>query len=137
MVGRQAAAVVRGARGGVHSRLQAGAVPHYPAFLLFNFVFFGFFTEGTTAAVGSIVSQEGIVRKTQFPRLAIPTAVVLSSLFNLLLNMIVVFVFIVVLGVSPAWTWLLFPVLVAMMCCIVLPVAMILSSLYPRFGICP
>jgi ABC-2 type transport system permease protein len=108
-------------------------VTHYPAFLLFNFVLFGFFTEATTAAVPSIVSQEGIVRKTQFPRLAIPTAVVLSSLFNLLLNMIVVFVFIVVLGVSPAWTWLLFPLLVAMMCFIALPVAMILSSLYPRF----
>ena len=110
-----------------------GSVPHYPAFLLFNFVFFGFFTEATTGAVGSIVSQEGIVRKTQFPRLAIPTAVVLSSLFNLLLNMIVVFAFIVVLGVSPTWTWLLLPVLIAMMCFIVLPVAMILSSLYPRF----
>jgi ABC-2 type transport system permease protein len=108
-------------------------VPHYPAFLLFNFVFFGFFSEATTSAVPSIVSQEGIVRKTQFPRLAIPTAVVLSALFNLLLNMIVVFVFIIVLGVSPAWTWLLFPVLVAMMCTITLPVAMILSSLYPRF----
>ena len=108
-------------------------VPHYPVFLLFNFVFFGFFTEATTSAVGSIVAQEGIVRKTQFPRLAIPTAVVLSSLFNLLLNMIVVFVFIVVLGVSPAWTWLTFPLLIVMMCWIVLPVAMILSSLYPRF----
>ena len=108
-------------------------VPHYPAFLLFNFVFFGFFTEATTAAVPSIVSQEGIVRKTQFPRLAIPASVVLSSLFNLLLNMIVVFIFIIVLGVSPAWTWLLFPVLVAMMCFIVVPVSMILSSLYPRF----
>ena len=66
-------------------------------FLLFNMVLFGFFQEATTMAVPSIVGQEGIVRKTQFPRLAIPIAVVLTALFNLLLNLIVVFVFILAL----------------------------------------
>ena len=47
-------------------------VPHYPVLLLFNIVLFGFFQEATGAAVTSIVGQEGIVRKTQFPRLVIP-----------------------------------------------------------------
>ena len=47
-------------------------VPHYPVFLLLNMVLFGFFQEASTMAVPSIVGQEGIVRKTQFPRLAIP-----------------------------------------------------------------
>lgn len=108
-------------------------VPHYPAFLLFNMVLFGFFQEASTMAVTSIVSHEGIVRKTQFPRLAIPTAVVLTALFNLLLNLVVVFVFILALGVSPRWTWFLLPVLIALMCIITLPVSMLVSSLYPRF----
>ncbi len=58
-------------------------VPHYPVLLLFNIVLFGFFQEATTQAVTSIVSQESVVRKTQFPRLVIPLAVVLTSLFNL------------------------------------------------------
>ena len=44
--------------------------------LLFNIVLFGFFQEATATAVTSIVAQEGIVRKTQFPRLVIPLAVV-------------------------------------------------------------
>ncbi len=108
-------------------------VPHYPAFLLFNIVLFGFFQEASTMAVASIVGHEGIVRKTQFPRLAIPTAVVMTALFNLLLNLIVVFVFIIVLGVSPMWTWLLLPVILIMMFVITLAVSMIVSSLYPRF----
>ena len=69
-------------------------VPHYPVLLLFNIVLFGFFQEATGAAVTSIVAQEGIVRKTQFPRLVIPLAVVLTSLFNLGLNLVVVLVFI-------------------------------------------
>ena len=40
--------------------------------LLFNIVLFCFFQEATTQAVPSIVSQESVVRKTQFPRLVIP-----------------------------------------------------------------
>jgi ABC-2 type transport system permease protein len=110
-----------------------GSVLHYPVFLLFNMVLFGFFQEATTMAVPSIVGQEGIVRKTQFPRLAIPTAVVMTAFFNLLLNMIVVFGFILGFGITPMWTWLLFPLILAIMFVISLAVAMIVSSLYPRF----
>jgi ABC-2 type transport system permease protein len=58
-------------------------IPHYPVFLLLNMVLFGFFQESTVTAVGSIVGQEGVVRKTQFPRLAIPSAVVLIEFLNL------------------------------------------------------
>jgi ABC-2 type transport system permease protein len=108
-------------------------VVHYPAFLLFNIVLFGFFQEGSTMAVTSIVSHEGIVRKTQFPRLAIPMAVVMTALYNLLLNLVVVVVFIIVLGVTPMWTWLLLPVVVLLMFVVTLAIAMIVSSLYPRF----
>lgn len=108
-------------------------VPHYPVFLLFNMVLYGFFQESTVTAVPSIVGQEGIVRKTQFPRLAIPTAVVLTAFFNLLLNLVVVFVFILGFGVSPMWTWLLLPVVLALFWLLTLPVSMIVSSLYPRY----
>ena len=108
-------------------------VPHYPVFLLLNMVLFGFFTEASTLALPSIVQQEGIVRKTQFPRLAIPMAVVMTALFNLLLNLIVVFVFILAFGVSPRWTWLGLPLILALLFAISLAVSMIVSSLYPRF----
>jgi ABC-2 type transport system permease protein len=108
-------------------------VPHYPVFLLFNIVLFGFFQEASTMAVASIVGHEGIVRKTQFPRLAIPMSVVMTALFNLLLNLIVVFVFILGFGVSPMWTWFLLPVVLLMMFVLTLGISMIVSSLYPRF----
>ncbi len=108
-------------------------VPNYPVLLLFNIVLFGFFQEATVTAVGSIVGQEGVVRKTQFPRLVIPLAVVLTSLFNLSLNLLVVFLFILGFGVSPAWTWLLFPVILLLLIVITAAVSMIVSSLFPRF----
>ena len=101
--------------------------------LLLNIVLFSFFQEATGAAVTSIVAQEGVVRKTQFPRLVIPLAVVLTGLFNLGLNLVVVFVFVLAFGVTPAWTWLLLPVVVAVLILLTTAVSMIVSSLYPRF----
>lgn len=111
----------------------SNVVHDYPAFLLFNVVLFGFFQEATTIAVSSIVGHEGVVRKTQFPRLVIPLAVVCTTLFNLGLNLIVSFVFILVLGVSPVWTWLLLPVILLPMFVFTTAVSMIVSALYPRF----
>ncbi len=108
-------------------------VPHYPVLLLFNIVLFGFFGEATQAAVTSVVSQEGIVRKTQFPRLVIPLAVVVTSLFNLGVNLIVVLIFILAYGVAPTWTWFLFPFVVSALFVYATAVALILSSLYVRF----
>jgi ABC-2 type transport system permease protein len=108
-------------------------VPNYPVLLLFNIVLFGFFQEATLTAVHSIVSQEGVVRKTQFPRLVIPLAVVLTSLFNLGLNLVVAFAFILAWGIAPTWTWLLFPLVLGLLFVITTAVSMIVSSLYPRF----
>jgi ABC-2 type transport system permease protein len=108
-------------------------VHDYPVFLLFNIVLFTFFQEATLMAVGSIVGHEAVVRKTQFPRLVIPLAVVFTTLFNMALNLVVAFIFILAFGISPAWTWLLLiPLLVALFV-FTTAVAMIVSALYPRF----
>jgi ABC-2 type transport system permease protein len=108
-------------------------VNEYPVLLLFNIVLFGFFQEATVMAVGSIVAQEPVVRKTQFPRVVIPLAVVLTALFNLGVNLVVVFVFILAAGVDPTWTWLLFPVVAALLAVFTTAVAMAVSALNPRF----
>ncbi len=88
-------------------------VPNYPAMLLFNIMLFTFFQEATTNAVTSVVDQENVVRKMQFPRIVIPLSIVLTAAFNLCLNMIAVFVFILIYGVEPTWTWLGLPLILA------------------------
>ena len=108
-------------------------VEHYPVLLLFNIVLFGLFSEATGAAVTSVVAQESVVRKTQFPRLVIPLAVVLTALFNLGINLSVVLVFLLAFGVTPMWTWLLFPLLLLALLILTIAVSMIVSALYPRF----
>jgi ABC-2 type transport system permease protein len=108
-------------------------VRHYEVMLLLNIVMFGFFQEATVGAVTSVVAREGIVRKTQFPRVVIPLAIVFTSLFNLALNLVAVLIFLFAFGVEPAWTWLLFPVIVATLLVFTVAVSMLLSSLYVRF----
>jgi len=108
-------------------------VRSYPVLLLFNIVLFGLLQEATTMAVGSIVAQESVVRKTQFPRLVIPLAVVATSLLQFLVNSAVVFAFILVSGIEPTWTWLLYPLVIAALVGITTAISMILSALHPRF----
>jgi ABC-2 type transport system permease protein len=108
-------------------------VNNYPVLLLFNIVLFGFFQEAAFAAVTSVVAREGIVRKTQFPRLVIPVAVALTALFNLGLNLVAVLIFLLAFGVDPTWTWFLFPVILALLAVFTVAVSMMLSSLYVRF----
>jgi ABC-2 type transport system permease protein len=108
-------------------------VPNYPVLLLLGIVLFGFFSEATQSSVTSVMSQEGIVRKTQFPRLVIPLSVILTAVFNVSLNLIVVFVFILAWGVDPTWTWLLLPVALALLLILTTSVSLILSVMYVRF----
>ena len=110
-----------------------GEVPHYPVFLLMNLMLFNFFLEATDRSVDSVLKQETIVRKMQFPRMVIPLSVVLTSTFNLSLNLIVVFGFVVASGVEPRFTWLLFPLIVVGFVALAAAVSMILSALYPRY----
>jgi ABC-2 type transport system permease protein len=111
----------------------SSGVAHYPELLLFNIVLFGFFQDSAGISVPSVVVHEAIVRKTQFPRLVIPVSVVLTSLFNLGLNLVAVFGFVLAAGITPRWTWLLLPVVIVVLVVLTIAVAMILSSLYPRF----
>jgi ABC-2 type transport system permease protein len=108
-------------------------VPNYPVMLLLNIVVFSFFQEATINAVTSVAAQEGVVRKTQFPRLVIPLAVVLTGLFNLGMNMIAVLIFILAYGVAPTWTWLLLPLVIAVLTIFTTAASMIVSSLYVRY----
>jgi ABC-2 type transport system permease protein len=107
--------------------------PNYPVLLLLGIVLFSFFSEATQNSVTSVVAQEGIVRKTQFPRLVIPISVVLTAFFNLLLNLIVVFIFVLAWGVDPTWTWFLFPFALGLIAILTGAISMMFSVLYVRF----
>ena len=105
----------------------------YGAQLLGSIVLFTFFAEATNGSVRCVLDNENLVRKIQFPRLVIPLSVVLLAMFNLSLNLIVVFVFALLEGVRPMLTWLELPLIVAMLAVFCTGLAMLLSALFVYF----
>jgi ABC-2 type transport system permease protein len=114
-------------------KVGSNLVEHYAVMLLLGIVLYTFFQEATSNSVTSVVAQEGVVRKTQFPRLVIPLATVVTAGFNLMLNLVIVLVFVLAFGVSPAWTWLLFPIAIVFLFAGAAGMSMALSALYVRF----
>jgi ABC-2 type transport system permease protein len=108
-------------------------VPFYPVALLLGIVLFNFYNESTGGAVASLVNRENLVRKIDFPRLAVPLSTVLTALFNLTLNLVPVFIFLLAEGGRPRWSWLELPLLMALLACFTTGLAMLLSVAYVRY----
>jgi ABC-2 type transport system permease protein len=108
-------------------------IENYPAMLLMDLMLFQFFVEATTRSVTSIVAEENLVRKMEFPRLAVPMSKVLASTLSLGINIVVVAGFAIGSGVEIRWTWLLFPLLLVALFVITVSLSLLLSTLYVRY----
>jgi ABC-2 type transport system permease protein len=117
-----------------HSKLAAGSSePFYPASLLLGIVLFTFFSESSGGAVSSLVNRESLVRKVEFPRLAVPLSIVVTALLNLSLNLVPVLIFLLAAGGSPQWSWLELPLLLGALACFTAGLGMILSVSYVSY----
>jgi ABC-2 type transport system permease protein len=105
----------------------------YPVYLLNAIVTWTYFVETTSGCVQSMVAREGLLRKMRFPRLVIPLAICLTSLFNFCLNFVTVLVFAAIDGVTPGVGWLEMPVLMVLWTLLAVGIGMILSVLFVRF----
>ena len=106
------------------------SVDHYPLLLLSGMVLFWFVSETTGTAVTSLVQNDNLVRKIQFPRVALPLSVLLTGLFDLVMNMVVVFIFMAASGIEVRLTWLELPLLLGVLAAFALGLSMIVSALY-------
>src|SRR5690349_11377189 len=108
-------------------------VDHYGVYILFALVLFQFFTEATTGCVRCLSTRESLLRKMRFPRLVIPLSVVLTAIMNLGGTLVAVFIFAVITGVYPTWSWLELPVLIAAVGLFATGIGLLLSSLFVRY----
>src|SRR3990167_724019 len=110
-------------------------VPNYPISLLLGIVLWSFFTEATSGALKSIVGNGSLIRKINIPRYMIPIASISSAFINTLLNLIVVFIFILFASNTPlSWlTILVFPLLLTELVIVSVATGFFLASLYVKF----
>lgn len=107
--------------------------PYFPAALLLGIVLFSFFSEATGGAVASLVNRENLVRKIEFPRLAVPLSIVLTALMNLALNLVPVLIFLLAAGGSAYRGWIELPFLLALLALFAIGLGMVLSVSYVRY----
>ncbi|HTD09741.1 MAG TPA: ABC transporter permease [Solirubrobacteraceae bacterium] len=106
---------------------------HYAEYLLESIILYTYFQEATAGAVPSMVARENLLRRVRFPRLVVPLSVALFCLFNLGMNLIVVFTFILASGITPQLSWLELIPMVMLLVVFSTGVGMLLSALYVRF----
>lgn len=109
------------------------SIEHFPVYLLLGVVIWNFFTEATVVGASSIVAHGDLLRKISIPRYLVVVSTSMSALINLVLSMVVVFIFAFFNKVPVTWEWLLLPVIFAELFLFSLAIAFFLSAAYVKF----
>lgn len=104
-------------------------IPNFPVYLLSGQLIYGFFSEATTSAMGSVIGGEGIIKKVYVPKYIFPLSKVISSLVNLLFAFIAFLLVFIITGAPFSPTIFLIPIPLIYTFIFALGVAMLLSSL--------
>jgi ABC-2 type transport system permease protein len=108
-------------------------VPHLGVFLLLGIVLWNFFLETTMIGMTSVVARGDLIRKISIPRYLVVMSSSASALINLLLNMVVVFIFVLIDKVHPTASWVLtFPLIIELFV-LATAIAFFLSALFVKF----
>lgn len=108
-------------------------VPHFAVALLLGMVLWGFFTETTNMGLVSIVQRGDLLRKLHFPTHIIVLSVSINALINLVISMIIVFIFGLINGVDVSKFAIFAPLLLLELYAFSLGIAFILATIYVRF----
>lgn len=109
------------------------AVDNYKMYLLSGICLFTYFSESTSIAVSSIVSNFGLITKVYFPKFIIPLSKVLSSAINLVITVIVFFVLGSFMNVHPWIGYVMIPYVLVCLLLFVSGMSFVLSALQVFF----
>lgn len=108
-------------------------MPNWPVGLLVGIVLWNFFSEITNMGISSIVGRGDLIRKINFPKYIIILASSLSALINLVLNMLIIFMFIFLSGIDLSWSALMAPLYILEIFLFGLGLAFLLSAVFVRY----
>lgn len=109
------------------------AIPNYPIYLLIGITMWGFFMETTMMCMGVIVGSGDLIRKVYFPRIVLPIATSLTSFITLILNLVIVFGFMLVLKVPVNFDLFALPFILIEYYIFTLGVSLFLSAVFVKF----
>lgn len=96
----------------VFSHVFRSNVRNYPVFLLCGYIPWLFFSTTVLVSTKSVIENSGLVKKVFFPKEVFPLSSVLSNLVNFLLQLCLLFIFLLAFGIMPTAFFLLLPLLI-------------------------
>ncbi|QLJ52187.1 MAG: ABC-type polysaccharide/polyol phosphate export permease [Candidatus Fermentimicrarchaeum limneticum] len=113
----------------VFSYLMKLNVEHYHLFLFLGIICWDLFEKGTTMGLFGITSKPSLVKKVYFPREVLVVGTCLTALIMVSFELIVFLLFMLILGVIPPSTALVFPFIILGEFLIVVGISLALSAL--------
>jgi ABC-2 type transport system permease protein len=117
----------------VHFLRFGDGIEHYAVTLLLGLVLWTFFIEATSQGMQAIVARGDLIRKINFPKYIIVLSGTISAFINLLLNLIVVFIFMLFDGVHFTLSLGFFPITVIVLYVFALGLAFLLSTAFVKY----
>lgn len=103
-------------------------IPNFPVYLLCGNVVFSYFSESCGMALTSIVGNAGLITKVYVPKYIYPLTRIMSSMVNLLISLIPLFVVALLSGLVPTKAYLLLPVPLLCLAMFCLGLGMLLAA---------
>jgi len=106
---------------------------HYALYLLLGIVLWTYFSDATNTSMRAVADKGDMMRKVYFPRIAIIISASISSAITLLINLLVVFAFMVIARIIPTQDVLWFIPLLVELFVLCLGLSMFLSALFVKY----
>ena len=117
----------------VHFLRFGQGIEHFAVSLLLGIVMWTFFSEATNQGMHSLIQRGDLLRKINFPKYILVISGTISALINFVLNLIVVFIFMLLDGVHFGWSALLFPFTMLLLYIFSLALAFFLAAVNVKF----
>lgn len=105
------------------------AIDNYKMYLLSGLLIFNYFSEASNLALGSVVSNFGLLTKVYFPKYILPVSKIVSSAINLLMSLAAFIILGSFMDVPVWWGYLLIPYVLICLIIFTAGIGMILACL--------
>ncbi len=109
------------------------AIPQYPLYLFLGIIIWEHFSLTTSACVSVLYDKMGMMQKVSFPRILLPLSAGWTHLIIFLTRFVIFFLFAVLLGVKPEWSYILLFIVLLNMTLFALGIGMGVSAYGVRF----
>jgi lipopolysaccharide transport system permease protein len=113
---------------GMFARIPSDNLP-YAVLALSGLVLYSYFSLTVAQAAQSMLSNAYLLTKVYFPRLIIPTVPILTGLVDFVVLLLVLFVVVLLYGISPTLAWLFLPIPILLNITLALGVGLWVSAL--------